>query len=193
MSEAASKLAPQPREQLREQLRVAVCAEDVRRRSALSKAVAEAGHIVVGAEDIADVVLADGDGRPGETRPVVTLGGPDRDLPGVLSRHANASQIDAAIRAVAAGLIVRSPDAADTGFDAMREADAHALLTPRELDVLAALAEGMTNKAIARRLNISLHTVKFHVESVFRKLGARTRTEAVAKASERRRRETINL
>jgi DNA-binding CsgD family transcriptional regulator len=51
----------------------------------------------------------------------------------------------------------------------------------------------MTNKAIARRLDISLHTVKFHVESLFRKLGARTRTEAVAKASERRRRETIML
>jgi len=59
--------------------------------------------------------------------------------------------------------------------------------------VLAALAEGMTNKAIARRLDISLHTVKFHVESLFRKLGARTRTEAVAKASERRRYETITL
>jgi len=45
----------------------------------------------------------------------------------------------------------------------------------------------------ARRLNISLRTVKFHVESLLRKLGARTRTEAVAKASERRRYETINL
>jgi len=75
----------------------------------------------------------------------------------------------------------------------MRDTDAHALLTPRELEVLAALAEGMTNKAIARRLDISLHTVKFHVESVFRKLGARTRTEAVAKASERRRHETITF
>ena len=76
---------------------------------------------------------------------------------------------------------------------AVRETDGHALLTPRELEVLATLAEGMTNKAIARRLNISLHTVKFHVESLFRKLGARTRTEAVAKASERRRQETITL
>ena len=85
------------------------------------------------------------------------------------------------------------PEAMDTGFGAMRETDARALLTPRELEVLAALAEGMTNKAIARRLNISLHTVKFHVESLFRKLGARTRTEAVAKASERRRYETITL
>jgi DNA-binding CsgD family transcriptional regulator len=187
MSNAASKLAPTGR------LRVAVHAADLPRRSALSRVVAEAGHIVVGVQDAADVVLADGAGPPGETRPVVTLGGADHDLPGVLSRHADAGQIDAAIRAVSAGLIVRSPDAMDTGFGAMSESDGHALLTPRELEVLATLAEGMTNKAIARRLNISLHTVKFHVESLFRKLGARTRTEAVAKASERRRYETITL
>ena len=89
-------------------------------------------------------------------------------------------------------LVVR-PAVRDAGFGAMRETEAYALLTPRELEVLAALAEGMTNKAIARRLDISLHTVKFHIESLFRKLGARTRTEAVAKASERRRRETIVL
>jgi DNA-binding CsgD family transcriptional regulator len=187
MSDAASKLVPTGR------LRVAVHAVDLPRHAALTRMVAEAGHIVVGAQDAADVVLADGDCPPGEIRPVVILGGADHDLPGLLSRDADASQIDAAIRAVSAGLIVRSPDAMDTGFGAMRETDGHALLTPRELEVLAALAEGMTNKAIARRLNISLHTVKFHVESLFRKLGARTRTEAVAKASERRRHETITL
>ena len=150
---------------------------------------AQRRHLVGMATEVGDV----GDGPPGETRPVITLGGADHDLPGVLSRDADANQIDAAIRAVAAGLIVRWPDAVDLGFGAMRETDGHALLTPRELEVLAALAEGMTNKAIARRLNISLHTVKFHVESLFRKLGARTRTEAVAKASERRRYETITL
>ena len=187
MSQTASKPAPTPR------LRVAVCAADLLRRTTLSRVVAEAGHIVVGADDAADVVLADGDCAPGETRPVVTLGGSGHDRSGVLSRNARADQIDAAIRAVSAGLIVRLPDAMDAGFGAMREADGHALLTPRELEVLATLAEGMTNKAIARRLNISLHTVKFHVESLFRKLGARTRTEAVAKASERRRHETITL
>ena len=186
MSEAASSLSPTGR------LRVAVHAADPLRRHVLGRAVAEAGHLVVGAQETADVVLADGDGPPGETRPVVTLGGAGRDVPGVLSRDADASQIDAAIRAVAAGLVVRWPGA-ETGFGAMRETDVHALLTPRELEVLAALAEGITNKAIARRLDISLHTVKFHVESVFRKLGARTRTEAVAKASERRRHETITL
>lgn len=187
MRDAASKLAPTGR------LRVAVYAADSLRRTALSRVVAEAGHIVVDALDTADVVLADGDCLPGETRPVVSLGGADDDCAGVLSRQAGARQIDAAIRAVSAGLIVRGLEAMDAGFGAMRETDAHALLTPRELEVLATLAEGMTNKAIARRLNISLHTVKFHVESVFRKLGARTRTEAVAKASERRRHETITL
>jgi DNA-binding CsgD family transcriptional regulator len=187
MSAAASQLAPAPR------LRVAIHAVDAQRRTALGKLVAEAGHVVVGAQDTADVVLADGDVPRGETRPVISLGGADHDVPGVLSRAASASQIDAAIRAVAAGLIVRWPEATDLGFGAMRETDNHALLTPRELEVLATLAEGMTNKAIARRLNISLHTVKFHVESLFRKLGARTRTEAVAKASERRRHETITL
>jgi DNA-binding CsgD family transcriptional regulator len=187
MRRAAGKLAPTAR------LRVAVHAADLSRRAALSRVIAEAGHIVVGAEDAADVLLADGDCQPDETRPVVTLGGTGDDRPGVLSRDAGANQIDAAIRAVSAGLIVRLPDAIDAGFGAMRETEEHALLTPRELEVLAALAEGMTNKAIARRLSISLHTVKFHVESLFRKLGARTRTEAVAKASERSHRETITL
>jgi DNA-binding CsgD family transcriptional regulator len=187
MRESARKPAPMAR------LRVAVYAIDVRRRSALSRVVAEAGHLVVGAQDAADVVLADGDCAPGETRRVVILGSAGDDRAGVLSRDAGADQIDAAIRAVSAGLIVRLPDAMDAGFGAMRETDGHTLLTPRELEVLATLAEGMTNKAIARRLNISLHTVKFHVESLFRKLGARTRTEAVAKASELRRHETITL
>jgi hypothetical protein len=55
MSDAASKLAPTGR------LRVAVYAVDLLRRTALSRVVAEAGHIVVGAQDAADVVLADGD------------------------------------------------------------------------------------------------------------------------------------
>lgn len=75
---------------------------------------------------------------------------------------------------------------APLAFASASEEEQHALLTPRELEVLAAIGEGLTNKAIARRLDISLHTVKFHVESLFRKLGARTRTEALAKAAERR-------
>jgi DNA-binding NarL/FixJ family response regulator len=56
-------------------------------------------------------------------------------------------------------------------------------LTPRELEVLAALADGASNKAIARRLGISFHTVKFHVASILDKLDADSRTEAVAQAA----------
>jgi DNA-binding NarL/FixJ family response regulator len=72
----------------------------------------------------------------------------------------------------------------ETGFIPLHESDSPELLTPRELDVLGAIMDGLTNKLIARQLDISLHTVKFHVESVFRKLGVRTRAEAVAKALE---------
>ena len=58
-------------------------------------------------------------------------------------------------------------------------------LTPRELDVLALLAEGASNKDIARRLGISVHTAKFHVGSLLEKLDATGRTDAVAHAARR--------
>jgi DNA-binding CsgD family transcriptional regulator len=63
-------------------------------------------------------------------------------------------------------------------------------LTPRELDVLALMAEGASNKMIARRLGISVHTAKFHVGSLLDKLDATGRTDAVAHAA---RRGVINL
>ena len=56
-------------------------------------------------------------------------------------------------------------------------------LTPRELDVLALIAEGASNKAIARRLAISVHTVKFHIASLLDKLDAQGRAEAVAQGA----------
>lgn len=58
-------------------------------------------------------------------------------------------------------------------------------LTPRELEVLALMAEGASNKAIARRLGISVHTAKFHVGQVLDKLDATGRTDAVAHAARR--------
>ncbi len=57
-------------------------------------------------------------------------------------------------------------------------------LTARELEVLAAMADGASNKAIARRLGISFHTVKFHVAGILAKLDADSRTEAVTKAAQ---------
>lgn len=56
-------------------------------------------------------------------------------------------------------------------------------LTPRERDVLLMMAEGASNKAIARRLGISVHTAKFHVGSLLEKLDATGRTDAVAHAA----------
>jgi NarL family two-component system response regulator YdfI len=58
-------------------------------------------------------------------------------------------------------------------------------LTPREIEVLELLAEGRSNKSIAERLGISDQTVKFHLASIFGKLGASTRTEAVRLALRR--------
>jgi DNA-binding CsgD family transcriptional regulator len=55
-------------------------------------------------------------------------------------------------------------------------------LTPREHEVLVLLADGLRNREIAIRLAISEHTVKFHLASIFGKLGASSRTEVVRRA-----------
>jgi DNA-binding NarL/FixJ family response regulator len=172
-------------------LRVAVFAGDPRRQAHLAKLVVDAGHRIVAAEDVADAVLSDIDVLRTD-KPLVTLGAGEHDQAGLLPRDADAAQIDAALRSAAAGLCVR-PARESRGFGAESEQRAQSLLTPREVDVLSAIAAGLSNKAIALRLDISLHTVKFHVESLFRKLGARTRAEAVAKGLERRRAETVEL
>jgi len=104
----------------------------------------------------------------------------------VLPRRATAEEILQAVVAVAAGLVVLHPDAIDLLLPVLSsvtqpvdEANPVQALTPREIEVLGMLAEGLGNKAIARRLSISEHTVKFHVSSIFTKLNARSRTEAV--------------
>jgi DNA-binding CsgD family transcriptional regulator len=71
---------------------------------------------------------------------------------------------------------------ADTGRDAD---ETEPILTPREVEVLLLLAEGASNKTIARRLGISVHTAKFHVGQLLDKLDATGRTGAVAHAARR--------
>jgi DNA-binding CsgD family transcriptional regulator len=172
-------------------LRVFVSCEDGARRVRLANMIAETGHIVVAAINDAEIMLSD-DGRSGDGPLTLGVAGDDEPA-GVLDADADARQIDAALRAVAAGLVVRSPGAAETGFRAIEDHDVQNLMTPRELEVLTAIGEGLTNKAIARQLGISLHTVKFHVESIFRKLGVRTRTGAIARASLMRHAPTMAL
>ena len=89
-----------------------------------------------------------------------------------------------------AGLRLATPgetaNVAIVSRDLNRTADSHGFdLTPRELDVLALLAEGASNKAIAEQLGISVHTAKFHVASLLEKLDATGRTDAVAHAARR--------
>lgn len=105
---------------------------------------------------------------------------------GVISPEAGADTVVAAIRAVQAGLRVSDPalgeesSLARSPQEAMNEYD---LLSPREREVLGLVASGLPNKAIARSLGISDHTVKFHVSSLLNKLGASSRTEAVTLAT----------
>jgi DNA-binding NarL/FixJ family response regulator len=149
-------------------LRVAIVAPDSARHDEIAAIVAHAGHAVV-EENSADIVLLDGGTTP--------------------------EQIEAALHAAAGGSATTRavPEPRSRGFEELADRAAGVLLTPRELDVLAAISAGLSNKAIARQLGISLHTVKFHIESLFRKLGARTRAEAVAKGLERRAGETVEV
>jgi DNA-binding CsgD family transcriptional regulator len=84
------------------------------------------------------------------------------------------------VELVGAGL---EADAVIVATTAPREADAEVALTARELEVLALLAEGASNKLIARRLGISTHTAKYHVASLLEKLDAVSRTDAVTNAA----------
>lgn len=108
---------------------------------------------------------------------------------GLLARDARPHEIVAAVTAAAAGLVTVTTE----HFAALRgaptvsapprlgpaRATPEAPLTPRELEVLRMIADGLGNKQIAARLAISEHTVKFHVGSVFAKTRASTRAEAV--------------
>lgn len=104
---------------------------------------------------------------------------------GYLQREADGARLAAALQAAAHGLqVVDAPGSVDLEDDAVPVDEARGDdLTPRELDVLQLLAEGLPNKEVARRLQISENTVKFHVNTILSKLGARTRTEAVTRAA----------
>jgi DNA-binding CsgD family transcriptional regulator len=93
----------------------------------------------------------------------------------------------AAVLAGVPGLTLVAPaDEADAAIVSPTRPPAHdsdLSLTSREREVLALLAQGSSNKVIARRLGISVHTAKFHVRSVIDKLDAVGRTDAVAHAA----------
>ncbi|TRC83232.1 helix-turn-helix transcriptional regulator [Mesorhizobium sp. WSM4310] len=148
----------------------------------------------------ADVAIIDdrsGDAVPAST-PRVLLSGrtgggrPAGEVFAVIPAGADDLLIAAAARLAAAGYRVtgegRSGHHEDfhTGEsepfedDVLDEHATRPALSPREAEVLALLAEGAPNKVIARRLNISVHTAKFHVAAILIKLGAANRTDAIA-------------
>lgn len=106
---------------------------------------------------------------------------------GYVSRDATPERLQDAVRAVGGGLLAIDPLLAGSLFVApgdplrpvpLTEGGAVEELTAREREVLQLVALGLANKAIARDLAISEHTVKFHVASILAKLGAGSRTEA---------------
>jgi DNA-binding NarL/FixJ family response regulator len=101
-----------------------------------------------------------------------------RGVHAILPHDAPVEQIVAALHAASAGLIAVPVEASALVIPAASESAVESL-TPREMETLEMLAEGLSNKQIAARLHISEHTAKFHVNSILGKLGAGTRTEAV--------------
>jgi DNA-binding NarL/FixJ family response regulator len=157
-----------------------------------------------------DVVLADNPtrellaeyrARHDRTALVVLLEGADAEdtiralyagARAILPRTAKSDEIITAIKAVTNGLAVLPGEllpallsGASFVGELLDDKDPDRVrLTPRELEVLAAMADGVSNKAIALRLGISFHTAKFHVAAVLAKLNADSRTEAVARAAQ---------
>ncbi|MHA7634663.1 response regulator transcription factor [Corallococcus sp. M7] len=106
---------------------------------------------------------------------------------GLLFRDVAPGMLGAALHAVSRGLAVFEPGLSHVRAAPRNTAPTGApgpdTLTPREREVLGLLAEGLSNKAIADRLDISEHTAKFHVNAVLAKLGVQRRTEAVVRAA----------
>lgn len=124
------------------------------------------------------VVLVDNP-EPGWTAHALRSG-----VQAILRRDAGAEDIIPALIAAYAGFVFLDPACARDLAQQVRapippSGAANEHLTPRELEVLGMLAEGLGNREIAGRLGVSDHTVKFHISSILDKLGAATRTEAV--------------
>ncbi len=104
---------------------------------------------------------------------------------GILPHSASAEEIVSAVKAVDRGLVVLHPDISRDWFEEYLQPIAEneeqgEPLTHRELEVLSLLSQGIGNKAIAAKLMLSEHTIKFHIGTIFEKLRASSRTEAVS-------------
>ncbi|WP_256753753.1 helix-turn-helix transcriptional regulator [Mesorhizobium sp. Mes31] len=179
---------------------VLIALGDAVRAEGLSAALAASDDllpVVAGTADVAIVDDRSGDAVPASMPRVLLSGHADMERPAgevmaILRAGADDLLIAAAARLAAAGYRV-SGDGGNGRHEDFHAgegepfedetSDEHAArptLSPREAEVLALLAEGAPNKVIARRLNISVHTAKFHVAAILIKLGAANRTDAIA-------------
>jgi NarL family two-component system response regulator LiaR len=101
---------------------------------------------------------------------------------GYLLKDTQAFELRKAIKAAAAGQVQLSPQASAYLLGAVRMPEMPEPLTPREMDVLRLLAQGQSNKEIARALHLVEETVKSHVRHILAKLGVQSRTQALLAA-----------
>lgn len=150
------------------------------------KLLEDVGRIVTGSRTLALVVLSDSDERQTSILRRLPLRGWS-----IAPLDAPATQLQAAIAAAAEGFIALPSIVAERALgqrsvvEAMNIESLDEPLTGREREVLEMLSRGLSNKLIARRLSISEHTVKFHVSSIYTKLGASSRTDAVSRGVRR--------
>ena len=150
-----------------------------------------------------DLVMPEMDGSEA-TRRIIALGKPvkiialtsfhEQDLvqqaleagaTSYLLKNVSAEELAAAIRAAHRGRSILAPEATEALIQATRQRPGIGFdLTPRERDVLALLVSGLSNLEISQQLSISIPTVKYHLTSIFAKLGARNRVEAATIALE---------
>jgi DNA-binding NarL/FixJ family response regulator len=144
--------------------------------------LADAVHTIGEETRLALLVLAD-DGHSAELLRSLPLAGW-----GILQQDTSPLELQAAVAAVAQGLVVVSAGLAEQllrqrgPIAALAQPPAEPL-TAREREVLQLVSQGLSNKLIARELQVSEHTVKFHISSIFAKLGAASRTDAISRGA----------
>ncbi len=189
-------------------IRVYILAPTPMARTGLRAILEDKGALVVGegngsaAPDLteADVVLVDGDELLEDAAEAVTESGTQslvliaeddrsirtlQELPlrgwGIVTPDASPEELEAAVVAVAEGLVVLPRLLSGRVLHSSVTEDLDEPLTNREREVLESLAQGLSNKLIAQGLHISEHTVKFHISSLYAKLGVSSRAEAVSR------------
>lgn len=138
---------------------------------------AEATAAITARPDAPRVLIVTTYDTDADTLPAIEAG-----ATGYLLKDALPEELAAAVRAAAAGRTTLAPTVADRLMNRMRTPDT--ALTRREIEVLALVADGLSNRALATRLHLTEGTVKSHLARIYTKLAVDSRTAAVAAATD---------